>query len=145
MFDCILYISKQPKNTLRKELHQVATLNNCVYKDSVNVTRPSIILSYSDEIESANYVYLSDKGRYYFVTNKTKMSAQKIKLDLEVDVLVSNQSDILSLSATIARNEFLKNAYLLDNNYSVYAYEQIVTKTFPTGFNSNTIILMTTG
>lgn len=145
MFTCNLYISNSEKNKVDKNLTLLEEKVNCIYKDDTNVLNPTILLEFSEQIKNANYIYLSDKNRYYFVTNKKMTNGGKIALELEVDVLTSFKTEIRNIEATITRNENKKNGYLVDNQYEVYAYEQVVCKSFPRGLTNNSIILMTVG
>lgn len=145
MFTCNLYISNSEKNKVDKNLTLLEEKVNCIYKDDTNVLNPTILLEFSEQIKNVNYIYLSDKNRYYFITNKKMTNGGKIALELEVDVLTSFKSEIRNIEATITRNENKKNGYLVDNQYKVYAYEQVVCKSFPRGLTNDSIILMTVG
>lgn len=95
-------------------------------------------------LEGYNYMYIEDYARYYFIT------IQNDSYDLNTvrgrcDVLSTAASFLKARTATVTRNENLYNAYLNDPNFSTYAYRNIVTKTFPYGINSDSIILMTVG
>lgn len=145
MFTCNLYISNSEKNKVDKNLTLLEEKVNCIYKDDTNVLHPTILLEFSEQTKNANYIYLSDKNRYYFITNKKMTNGGKIALELEVDVLTSFKTEIRNIEATVTRNENKKNGYLVDKDYEVFAYEQVVCKSFPHGLTNNSIILMTVG
>ena len=65
--------------------------------------------------------------------------------DLLEDVRYSHREGIKGLTCTVARNENLKNGYLHDSSYNIYAYEQVVCKMYPNAINQDSIILMTVG
>lgn len=141
-----LYIVKDDKRNLNKNLTNKVKENVTIfYKDATEYISPVITLNYDESLKKVNYIYLSDKDRYYFVEKTLVTKGQKIVFTLLEDVRMSHKKQIKNLTCTIARNENLKNGYLHDSNYSVYAYEQVTCKMFPRGFDNNSIILMTVG
>lgn len=143
-----LYIINDDRRKADKNLSNIIKENvNITYKDATEFIRPIIVLDYdgSWNMRDCNYIYLSDKNRYYFVENHSFQKGQKVVFELLEDVRTSHKEGIRGLTCTVTRNENLKNGYLHDSNYSVYAYEQIVCKMFPNPINQDSIILMTVG
>lgn len=143
-----LYIVKDDKRKADKNLSNVIKENvNIFYKDATEFIRPTIILDYDGtwNMRDVNYVYLTDKNRYYFVEKHSFQKGQKVVYELLVDVRTSHKEGIRGLTCTVTRNENLKNGYLPDSSYKTYAYEQIVCKMFPNAINQDSIILMTVG
>lgn len=143
-----LYIISDDKRKADKNLSNVIKENvNITYKDATEFIRPIIMLDYdgSWNMRDCNYIYLSDKNRYYFVEKHSFQKGQKVVFELLVDVRTSHKESIRALTCTVTRNENLKNGYLPDSSYKTYAYEQIVCKAFPNKFTNNSIILMTVG
>lgn len=143
-----LYVVKDDKRKADKNLSNIIKENVIItYKDATEFIRPIIVLDYdgSWNMRDCNYIYLSDKNRYYFVEKHSFQKGQKVVYELLVDVRTSHKEGIRGLTCTVTRNENLKNGYLHDPNYSVYAYEQIVCKMFPNAINQDSIILMTVG
>lgn len=140
-----LYQTKSDRKRVSKDLTLLTTLNNARLYDTFNVLHPRLKISREtfDAIKSCNYAYIPDFGRYYFV--KYEIDSNFVLLDCEVDVRTSYKEGIRGLTCTVTRNENLKNGYLHDSNYSVYAYEQVVCKMFPNAINQDSIILMTVG
>lgn len=95
-------------------------------------------------IAGYNYMYIEDYARYYFIET-TADSYQLNHIRGHCDILSSSKAWLRSRLATIGRNEKLYNAYLNDPEFPAYAYKNIVTRTFPSGLNSDSIILMTVG
>ena len=136
-----LYIINDDKRKLEKNLTNIIKENvNIFYKDATE-------LDYDGtwNMRDCNYVYLSDKNRYYFVEKHSLQKGQKIVYELLEDVRYSHREAIKALTCTVARNENLKNGYLHDSNYNIYAYEPVVCKMFPKAINQDSIILMTVG
>lgn len=143
-----LYIVKDDKRKANKDLSRVVKKGiNIFYKDSTEFLEPTIVMDYdgSWNMRDVNYVYLTDKNRYYFVNRHEFTSGKKAIYYLLEDVRRSHIDGIKNLTCTVTRNENLKNGYLHDPNYCVYAYEQIVCKMFPNAINQDSIILMTVG
>lgn len=90
------YIEKNPK-WAHKNVN-VEIFSNC------SLTDPIFIVD-SDTIESTtNYCYCNDFARYYYIED-ISIDGQIAYLKCHVDVLMSYQSNILSLKANIARCE----------------------------------------
>ena len=143
-----LYIVKDDKRKLNKNLSNIIKENVIItYKDATEFIRPIVIMDYdgSWNMRDCNYIFLSDKNRYYFVEKHSFQKGQKVVYELLEDVRTSHKEGIRGLTCTVTRNENLKNGYLPDSSYKTYAYEQIVCKAFPNKFNNNSIILMTVG
>lgn len=143
-----LYIIHDDKRKADKNLSNIIKENVIItYKDPTEFIRPIVVLDYdgSWDMRDCNYVYLSDKNRYYFVEKHSFQKGQKVVYELLEDVRTSHKDGIRGLTCTVTRNENLKNGYLPDSSYKTYAYEQIVCKAFPNKFNNNSIILMTVG
>ena len=140
-----LYQTKSDKKRASKDLTLSATLNNARLYDVFDVLHPRLKVSREtfDAIKSCNYAYIPDFGRYYFV--KYEIDSNFVLLNCEVDVRTSYKDGIRDLTCTVTRNENLKNGYLHDSNYNVYAYEQVVCKMYPNAINQDSIILMTVG
>ena len=95
------------------------------------------------DFNKINYLYIDSYKRYYFVD--VTIENGFLVLNCSIDVLMTYKSAILNLTATVTRNENLKNGYLEDKNYNIMSYENIVCKTFPNGLTNDSIILMTAG
>ena len=143
-----LYIVKDDKRKLNKNLSNIIKENVTItYKDATEFIRPIVIMDYdgSWNMRDCNYIFLSDKNRYYFVEKHSFQKGQKVVYELLEDVRTSHKEGIRGLTCTVTRNENLKNGYLPDSSYKTYAYEQIVCKMFPNAINQDSIILMTVG
>ena len=145
MFSVTFYKNLSDKRVVSKNLETIKTIENCVYKEDSTILNTNIIVSYDTDIIQSNYCYISDNNRYYYITEKTKLSGGKILLNCNIDVLMSNKDELLQLTATVDRNENESNAYLIDENYKALSYKEIVCKSFPQGMTRDSIILMTVG
>ena len=145
------------------KLMQCNDLVNEVYKSPVliqeisytfvsdDILRPRLQLNMRAEslndLNSCNYFYIPETGRYYFVTDEISVNNGKIILAGKVDVLYTWASHISSLQAIVARNEYLYNTNLNDGDFRVYQNPIIKVQQFPSGFSrtDNSYILVTNG
>lgn len=74
-------------------------------KASLDILYPVIDINYNASYLSANYAYISDFGRYYYINDVTVQIGQIITLSMDVDPLMSFQNDILDATACITRSE----------------------------------------
>ena len=86
------------------------TTINVVLQEPCSVEAPSFILSIVDT--SINYVQAF--GDYYFVTDKTILDSNRMRIDCAMDELATAKSDILSGSAFIERSTVLYNDLIID-------------------------------
>ena len=81
-----------------------------ILQEPCSVEGPSFILSIIDT--TINYVQAF--GSYYYVTNKTILDRNRMRIDCAMDELASARSDILSGSAFIERSTVLYNDLIID-------------------------------
>lgn len=130
----VLYKNASDNNTIGKSLSGALTLSGAL-RDESSVISPSFRLTSASNISQYNYAYIESFGRYYYIKGITVERTGVWTLDLEVDVLESFKTEILSLDATLLRQENEFNLYFSDPEWKVYETEQIVTREFPTGFD----------
>ena len=81
-------------------------------KDDTSIMNPAI--DSATIPQTANYMYISDFGRYYYVRNSTKVGAGRRLFDLEVDPMATYKSAIGSTSAMIEYAGDSTNIHLTD-------------------------------
>lgn len=141
-----LYKTESDPKTVDKVLTDELSLTG-VCRDPVNYVDPVIEIQGSSSahmLEGYNYMYIEDFARYYFI-NVTPESYDLNIVNGHCDVLKTASAWLKQRNATITRNQRLYNAYLTDPEFNAYAYTNIITKTFPSGITSDSIILMTVG
>lgn len=84
----------------------------CVLKDDTSILFPDI--DSATIPANANYMYISDFGRYYYVRDVTKVGASRNVFHLEVDPMGSFKSNIGSTSALIEFCSDSTNIFLSD-------------------------------
>lgn len=139
-----LYINNSDSKCVSKDLTNELPITG-VARDPVNVVNPAIEVDADNTTLAAyNYAFIEDYGRYYFMEPQGD-SYNLNTIVLRSDPLMTAAAWLRARQATITRNENLYNSYLTDPNFPAYAYTNIVTKTFPSGIESDSIILMTVG
>ena len=121
-----LYIINDDKRKLEKNLSNIIKENvNIFYKDATEFIRPIIILDYDGtwNMRDCNYVYLSDKNRYYFVEKHSLQKGQKVVYELLEDVRYSHKEGIKESKAIIN--------YLDKNNINYIIYKNTNNKNAP--------------
>lgn len=75
---------------------------NMVPRGEVDVLNPIFIIAYDSDIISCNYAEIPDWGKLYFVKSSI-MTDGRMRVELTVDPLTSNLTDIEKITATIIR------------------------------------------
>lgn len=116
------------------------------FKDATSIINPIITVENFGNITSCNYVYISDFHRYYFIRTMT-VEAQRVSMQLEVDVLGTYKDQIKNQTCIIKRQEAKNKAnfYLDDEKYKALEYSRIQCRSFPYGFTENEFILTVAG
>lgn len=115
-----LYVNSSDERYVNKRLSNIGEYT-IVFKSDENSIRPTLKISDSNIPETANYVYLSELNRYFYIRNK-RYSKQCIYLECELDPLMSFRSQLGSMEAIISRNERLYNLYLNDEKMEMLNY-----------------------
>lgn len=144
-----LYVNSSDERYVNKSLSTIGEYN-IVFKSDENSIRPTLKISDSNIPETANYVYLSELNRYFYIRNK-RYSKQCIYLECELDPLMSFRSQLANMEAIISRNERLYNLYLSDEKMEMLNYPYYQTLNMrcvlgtPFNMNTNQILLALVG
>ena len=107
----------------------------CKFKSDCSIMKPELELNYESNVFTANYCYIPEFKRYYYITDIT-VSQQRIFVKCKVDVLMSYADEIYNMSGYYKRSNKVANTntYLVDNKY------EIQNNRFPAirNFNRNT-------
>lgn len=140
-----LYTTSSPAIKVNKALSLVADITGEPHDNVSDMEmRVRFTIEKLPNVKSANYCYIGDTAKYYFLVNY-EIENHSVIAYLKEDVLMSYKSQLLAQTCTISKNEKYSNSYLYDDGYQLLAYKNIVTKAFPSGLTNNSIILMTVG
>lgn len=143
-FDINLMQNSDPINKITKNPSTIATYTGYLV-EGTSIIDPDILVE-SATPPAGNYAYISDfGGRYYHVTDIESEKTNLWRLHLHVDPLKSFAAQILANPAVIARSSDTFNLYLEDSRYKAYADPIVVTRVFPSGFNTFQYVLAMLG
>ena len=114
--DVYIYKNTDDKRKLNKTLSVQRSVIADI-KGTCSITAPTLILSYQGV--DFNYIFVPTWSRYYFVTDIAVTTGGRVEVRCKVDVLMSNNSTIRSLTALIARNENTEFTYLTDEQVMI--------------------------
>lgn len=110
-------LSKRKNSTARPSSYS-ATLN-CQLKEPCAVNSPVLIISQGAFSTSYNYAYIAAWGRYYFVSDVTFLTGQRVEVALSCDVLATYKDQIAAYTCFVERtsdggyyNTYVQDEYL---------------------------------
>lgn len=133
-----LYRIPDDKRQVDKTLNQTTNLGDLTahFKEDTDILNPVLEIAYNAAYTGANYCYISDWNRWYFITGM-ETGAQRLFLHCHVDVLYTYRDQIRDLTCVIARqqDEGHANLYLNDGMWHNLQYKQIARAAFPKSFD----------
>lgn len=111
----VLYTTHDEPIKANKTLSAVATLTGS-FRATADVLRPVFVATVSSNanVRAANYAYIADFGRYYYITEKKYVTSELVELTLYVDVYKSFYTELLTQTGIVDRQENNYNMYLND-------------------------------
>ena len=134
-FQIVLMKNSDPYNKINKNPTTVQTVEGTL-KEECTIVDPEVLIEYTGALTSANYAYIAEFGRYYFIRNAESYRNGLWSIQLHTDVLKSFASSIMSSPAIVARSSSNFNMMLNDDHYFTQENPYIFTQTFPSGFNT---------
>lgn len=128
------YTMLDSHNVLNKTLTEVMSITGTL-KDKCSITDPIIMIEAASV--TANYFYIEEFGRYYFLSDSPVYYDGFWELHLHVDVLYTYRTQLLACKVIMAKSESRYNLYLNDSDYVCEQDPVILTKVFPTGFSTS--------
>lgn len=110
-----LYKTGNDEHDINKSLTLIGTYD-CNLKTPVDAENPEILLNATNL--DANYGYIADYGRFYFLTPLTQHNQMIVYKGIS-DVLMSFKAGIKASPAVIARNPWLYDKYIPDSKLPV--------------------------
>ena len=146
-FNIGLGIVTEDRHHLHKAIQAVATVTGEL-RDECSLIHPEIMIEIGEvNVTDCNYLefILGNRNRYYYIDDIIMHRTGVVICKCTLDPLMTYESEIRNVGATIERNQYDSDAYLMDENYHIDACSNIVTIDFPTGFTDETVILLTIG
>ena len=134
------------KNKIGKSISNLYTASGAL-REGTSIINPVIRISGANipTLKNANYMYIPDFNRYYFITDIKSIRNGLIEISGHVDVLQTYAGQIRSNTAIIKRNANSWNLYIEDGLFKTYANPHIFTKLFPSGFKDPSFVLSVAG
>lgn len=142
----ILYNNQSENNKIGKTLVELKNYTGSL-KGQSSILSPVFTIKddLSESDMKANYCYIPDFGRYYFITDITNVRTGLWQFSCSVDVLETYKAEILENTGIISRQENVWNMYLNDSEFRIYQNPNVITKTFPSGFSTQSFVLAVSG
>lgn len=116
-------------------------------RNQTSVLNPSIRIESADNISTYNYAYISEFGRYYYITDIVSVRTNCWVVSLRCDVLMSYKDEIQGLNVILDNTQEtgLSN-YLSSSNWVSLVKTKTDIKAFPSGLSEQgEFILITAG
>lgn len=125
MITMILYNMTADRKRINKPEDGALTSKNgveCRLKENTSILNPVILVSKSvldKNYAKANYAYIKEFGRYYFINNIVAVTGGLLEISMEVDVLKTYAYDLMRTKFEIARAENVPAADLNNANFFI--------------------------
>ena len=148
----VLYNNKSDSRVINKTIVQLNEID-VILKNANNIMSPDIMLQTKTLPIEANYCYIADFGRYYYINAQRLENGNISRIELTVDVLMSFKSMILSSTVVAERTTNKYNRYLPDivptlakfnNIYKLFTPPAVGNPFYSDGINSNTSSMLLT-
>ena len=116
-------------------------------RNQISVLNPSIRIESADNISTYNYAYISEFGRYYYITDIVSVRTNCWIVSLRCDVLMSYKDEIQGLNVILdnTQENGLSN-YISSPNWVNLVKTKTDIKVFPSGLSEQgEFILITAG
>lgn len=125
--------NNEPMNKITKSPQALFSLTGTL-RDESSIVDPVILIEHADPI-SANYAYIEEFHRYYYIKDITAVRSGLWRVSMHTDVLKTFSEGILNSPCIVAKSSSRFNLYLNDSDYKCQQNDIVMTKNFPQGFN----------
>lgn len=141
-----LYNNASDNRVVHKAITQIGTDRTCQITENCDVTNPRIILDMNSGDISANYMYIPDFNRYYYITGINILNGNQTEITGHCDVLMSFWTYIKNCQCTAGRSSSNFDDYLDDPMVSIKETYRTETRRLsgeftPTAAGSNHYVL----
>ena len=140
-----LYNNLSDKIVVDKNITQQGSDVTGTLREDCSIIDPVIKMSaVGTYLLTSNYAYISDFGRYYYITNIVCVG-DLFEVHMHVDVLMSFRGDIRTNNAVVSRQQKQYNLYLQDGVFKTYSQPHYEIKQFGTGFTDFQFVFCVAG
>lgn len=146
-FTLKLYTNTSEYDHVTKTITQIGSDLPCIARGECSLLYPEIEVELSDIPATANYMYIEDFARYYYIDEIVVVRTGLYRIRGTVDPLMSFATQIKACSGIVNRAESVAayNTYLDDGAFRTYANPEIRTLEFPSGFSTWEYLLAIAG
>lgn len=109
-----LYNNLSDPRALRKSITAVGSSFTCDITENCSVENPSFIFELDNNKLGANYLYVSEWNKYYYITSHDILNKHEVVLNCHIDVLMSFKNAILNSDIICERSSSNVNKYIPD-------------------------------
>ena len=117
MINIKTYNNKSANNVVHKDITQIESAD-CNFYGEVDVKRPVVVLNTTTS-KLANYAYIADLSRYYYIENAKIQPDGRLMLYLNSDPLMSFWSSFSNSQCVAKRSSSNYDPYLADDMVSI--------------------------
>lgn len=144
-FTISLFKTNSENNRVVKTLTDEKQLSGEL-RNQTSVLNPSIRIESADNISVYNYAYISEFGRYYYITDIVSVRTNCWVVSLRCDVLMSYKDEIKTITGVVVRQESNPNKLLVDRLERIQSDKEIDILYYPDAFSKNLqYVLVTAG
>ena len=99
-----LYTTTDDARTVNKTITSVKSVT-ATPTEPMNILRPSLIVNKDSDVMSANYAYISELNRYYYINNVELLHGERVLLSCSVDVLKTYSAALADCECIVSRSE----------------------------------------
>lgn len=128
-----------------KDINDILTLTGTL-REGTSIIDPVIKIECDiADVASCNYMTIDAFARKYFVKDIISLRNNLVEFHCHVDVLMTYRDGIRRNSGIVKRQENLWNLYLNDGSLKIYQNPHVITKEFPSGFNTQEFVFAVSG
>lgn len=142
-FTISLFKTNSENNRVVKTLTDEKQLSGEL-RSQTSVLNPSIRIESADNISAYNYAYISEFGRYYYISDIISVRTNCWIISLRCDVLMSYSAQIRALRPIIEREEIGQSSGLIDSDMPIDINKKVQKYYFPKGFTKDIQYVLTT-
>lgn len=144
-FTISLYKTASENNRVVKALTSGKEMSGEL-RNQTSVLNPSIRIESADNISTYNYAYISEFGRYYYITDIVSVRNNCWAVSMRCDVLMSYKDEIRTIVGIVVRQENNPNSLIADGYEKIQSNKDIDILYYPEAFNKTLqYVLVTAG
>ena len=144
-----VYKNTSDNKVVSKSISQIGGDINGTLRAPSSIIDPVIVIDKPTgfTIAQANYAFIDEFDRYYYINDIVVISNDLLELHMHVDVLYTYAAGIRSNTAVVGRQQQKANYDLLlgDGTFKVKANPHFNISKFPNGFSGHHYVLLVAG